>query len=274
MKSPIWFGVSLLAIASCGLAGASDHSPCDLHRTRTGWHVFVDDQDRFCFEYPREYHVAPTVFAPGVSTGDATRFIGRLTTAPSPSERASPHDPKNATINAFAYGIPFRLEDLAKRAPTGDSSPQLIHAVHGDFYYYGRGGGGVDYPDVFYFGIRAAHTRLNSLDRTQKATSRTQQPRELSQRLWQVSIHSECQRKSVSKRVLCGPPAKLPKTRLCGDCRCEMSEAGKLVGAEAQGRPSPGAALGGRAGPQISSRSLPRTIGPLYPPRCTAPIHI
>jgi hypothetical protein len=77
MKSPIWFGVSLLAIASCGLAGASDHSPCDLLRTRTGWHVFVDDQDRFCFEYPREYHVAPTVFAPGVSTGDATRFIGR-----------------------------------------------------------------------------------------------------------------------------------------------------------------------------------------------------
>jgi hypothetical protein len=156
MKTPIWFGVSLLAMASCGLAGASDHSPCGLHPTRTGWHVFVDHQDRFCFEYPPKYHVAPTVFAPGVSTGNTTRFIGRLTTAPSPSEVAIADDPEAATINVFAYGMPFRPEDLTKRAPTGeeDSPPQHIHAAHGEFYYYGGGGGGVLYPDVFYFGIR------------------------------------------------------------------------------------------------------------------------
>jgi hypothetical protein len=156
MKTPISFGVSLLAIASCGWAGASDHSPCDLHPTRTGWHVFVDHQDRFCFEYPPKYHVAPAVFAPGVSTGNTTRFIGRLTTAPSSSEGGIGDDPKAATINIFTYGIPFRPEDLTKRAPTGaqDAPPQRIHAAYGEFYYYGRGGGGIDYPDVFYFGIR------------------------------------------------------------------------------------------------------------------------
>ena len=156
MKTPIWFGVSLVAMASCGLAGASDHSPCDLHATRTGWHVFVDHQDRFCFEYPPKYHVAPAVFAPGVSTGNATRFIGRLTTVPSPSEVAPGDDLKAATVNVFAYGMPFRPEDLTKRAPTGDqdSPPKRIHAAHGEFYYYGRGGGGLDYPDVFYFGSR------------------------------------------------------------------------------------------------------------------------
>lgn len=157
MKTPTWFGVPLLAMASCCLVGASDHSPCELHPTRTGWHVFVDHKDGFCFEYPPKYHVAPTVFAPGISTGNATRFIGRLTTAPSPSEGAIADDPKAATVNVFAEGIPFRPKDLSKRAPTGgeDSSPQRIHAAHGEFYYYGRGGGGVDYPDVFYFGIRA-----------------------------------------------------------------------------------------------------------------------
>jgi hypothetical protein len=156
MKTPIWVGVSVLATASCGWAGASDHSPCDLRPTRTGWHVFVDHQDRFCFEYPPKYHAVPTVFAPVGSIGHATRFIGRLTTAVSPSEVATEDDPKAATINVFGFGTPFRPGDLTKRAPTGDqdSPPQRIHAAHGEFYYYGRGGGGVNYPDVFYFGIR------------------------------------------------------------------------------------------------------------------------
>ena len=156
MNIPIWFGASLLAMAGCGLAEAGDHSPCDLHPTRTGWHVFVDHEDRFCFEYPPKYRVAPAVSAPGVTTGNATRFIGRLTTVPSPSEVAPGADLKAATINVFAYGMPFRPEDLTKRAPTGDqdSPPKRIHAAHGEFYYYGRGGGGLDYPDVFYFGSR------------------------------------------------------------------------------------------------------------------------
>ena len=57
MKTPIWFGVSLVAMASCGLAGASDHSPCDLHATRTGWHVFVDHQTDFASSIRCRGHV-------------------------------------------------------------------------------------------------------------------------------------------------------------------------------------------------------------------------
>lgn len=154
MRTPIWPSVSLLLMASCGLAGASDHTPCDLRPTRAGWRVFVDYQDRFCFEYPPKYHVAPAVVAPGVSTGLATRFIGRLTTKPSPSEGAI--DPEAATIDISAFRIPFRPEDLTKFAHMGeeDNPPQRVHAAHGEFYYYGGGGGGVDYPDDFYFGIR------------------------------------------------------------------------------------------------------------------------
>lgn len=155
MKAPIWIGVYLLAMSTCGLAGASAPSPCELHPARAGWRVFVDHKDRFCFEYPPKYLVAPAVFAPGVSTGEVTRFIGRLTTAPSSSEGAIADDEKVATINVFAFGTPFRPEDLTKRAPTGETDPpQHVQAAHGEFYYYGPGGGGVEYPDVFYFGVR------------------------------------------------------------------------------------------------------------------------
>jgi hypothetical protein len=155
MKILMRFAVSVLALAGCGLARAADHNPCALHPTRTAWRVFVDRRDRFCFEYPPAYHVAPAMFAPGVSTGPG-RFIGRLTTRPSPNEIASAQqDPKTATIEVFAYGIPFRPKGLTRFAPMGgeDAEPQYIHAAHGEFYYYGPGGGGVDYPDAFYFGI-------------------------------------------------------------------------------------------------------------------------
>ncbi len=156
MNSPTWFGASLLALASCGFAQAGDHSPCDLHPTRSGWHVFVDHEDRFCFEYPPNYRVAPAVFAPGVSTGKTTRFIGRLTTAPSAAEGAIADNEEAGTIDIFDFGITLRPEDLTKFAPTGQDGlpPKHLHAAHGEFYYYGPGGGGVDYPDVFYFGIR------------------------------------------------------------------------------------------------------------------------
>jgi hypothetical protein len=49
VKTPIWFCVYLLAIASGSSAEAAGHSPCDLHPTQTGWKVLVDYQGRFCF---------------------------------------------------------------------------------------------------------------------------------------------------------------------------------------------------------------------------------
>jgi hypothetical protein len=155
MKILIRFFVAVLVLAGCGLARAADHSPCALHPTQPGWRVFVDHPDRFCFEYPAKYRSAPARFAPGVSTG-ASLFMGRLTTKPTPAAGVSAQEPEVASIDVFAYGVPFQPEALTRFAPTGmeDHSPQHIPAAHGDFYYYGPGGGGVEYPDDFYFGIR------------------------------------------------------------------------------------------------------------------------
>ena len=40
-------------------------------------------------------------------------------------------------------------------APTGiESPPEPVHAGKNTFYYYGPGGGGVQYPDGYYFNLR------------------------------------------------------------------------------------------------------------------------
>jgi len=183
MKALIWFGLSLIVSSSWPLAQASERSPCDQQPTRAGWHVFVDYKDRFCFEYPPKYHVAPAVFAPGVSSGGAHRFIARLTTKPSPAEGASAADPMTATINIYAYGMPFRPTKLNFFAPTGlqDIPPQRIQAAHGEFYYYGPGGGGVDYPDDFFFGVRGRTFSIEftgpySRDKTPDAVTKEVEP--------------------------------------------------------------------------------------------------
>jgi hypothetical protein len=73
-------------------------------------------------------------------------------------EVAVADDEDKATIDVIAHGTPFRLSGLAAFAPTGmeDFPPRRIHATHAAFYYYGAGGGGVDYPDSYYFGLRGS----------------------------------------------------------------------------------------------------------------------
>jgi hypothetical protein len=179
------FAVGLLVFAGCSFAIAADHNPCALHPTRTGWRIFVDRRDGFCFEYPPKYRIAPARFAPGLSTG-GPKFIGRLTTKPTPAEGASADNEKVATIDIFAYGMPFRADDLTRFAPMGmdDYPPQRIPAAHGDFYYYGPGGGGVQYPDDFYFGIHGHTFSISfsgpySTDKTPDAVTKRIEPRVL-----------------------------------------------------------------------------------------------
>jgi hypothetical protein len=148
MRLPLWPKLPLLAICYTTSLAAAGHSPCDEHPTQPGWHVFVDNKDRFCFEYPPQYQVAPPVVAPGVTRSAATEFLGRSTTKPGPAELSVADDEGNATIDVFAYGTPFRPL-LLDFAPTGwyGIPPRPVHTGHGEFYYYGPGGG-VDYPDA------------------------------------------------------------------------------------------------------------------------------
>lgn len=154
MKTLILLGVSLLLVSGSASAGAGARDPCALHPTHSGWRVFVDYHDGFCFEYPPRYRRAPAVFAPGYMPAPHIRFIARLTTQPSPYLGATSANPKVATIDVMDQGVPFHPQDLAQFAPTDGMRPQLIRAAHRDFYLFGPGGGGVQYPDSFYFAIR------------------------------------------------------------------------------------------------------------------------
>lgn len=156
MKLRLWTRLSLLAICGSPLLAANHPSPCTAKSAQPGWHVYVDTRDQFCFEYPPQYHVAPTVTAPGVSGIPAKEWVVRLAINPQPMELAVAEDEDNATINVAALTTPFHPSGLTAFAPTGMQNipPKRIHTTNADFYYYGAGGGGVDYPDSYYFGLR------------------------------------------------------------------------------------------------------------------------
>jgi hypothetical protein len=65
-----------------------------------------------------------------------------------------------------------------------ETPPQPIHEAHGEFYYYGAGGGGVDYPDTFIFGLRGRSFSIDfwgpySGDKTPATETKTLEPKVL-----------------------------------------------------------------------------------------------
>jgi hypothetical protein len=124
------------------------------------------------------------VVASGASTGTATEVLGRLAAKPGPAQLALAFDEANATIDVLAYGTPFRPGGLTRFAPTGieDFQPKPIHTAHGEFYYYGAGGGGVDYPDAYYFGLHGKTFSIHFIgpydgDKTPAAVTRQIEPK-------------------------------------------------------------------------------------------------
>jgi hypothetical protein len=61
----------------------------------------------------------------------------------------------DANIGVCVLDEDFRAAALVRMAPTGNESPpEPIRIGKNTFYYYGPGGGGVSYPDVYYFNLR------------------------------------------------------------------------------------------------------------------------
>jgi hypothetical protein len=99
------------------------------------WRVYIDREHHFCFRYPKSY-------------------------VPIPHPRAGCRGPKLedkkrvANIGVCVLEEKFQPDVLVRMAPTGiDSPPKPIQIGENTFYYYGPGGGGVDYPDVYYFDL-------------------------------------------------------------------------------------------------------------------------
>jgi hypothetical protein len=98
--------------------------------------VYADANHHFCFRYPPSYK-------------------------PVAKHEGSCRQPKlrdektRANIYICVDRNKFELSSLAALAPTGiESPPEPVEIGSRTFYYYGPGGGGVQYPDRYYFNLR------------------------------------------------------------------------------------------------------------------------
>ena len=65
------------------------------------------------------------------------------------------HSNADATISVWLMNKNFNLQDIKRQfAPTGNENfPEQITAGQNTFYFYGPGGGGVSYPDYYFYNL-------------------------------------------------------------------------------------------------------------------------
>jgi len=132
--------ISMLFLAAyCSVLAqdlASQGVGCDSRHVPKGWRIYVDRMQGFCFQYPSTYKRVPNA----VKRSDLVTFQ-RLYS--------------DAKVFVWVDEKPFDLESFVKSAPTGYvSPPEPIQIGQQTFYYYGPGGGGVSYPDQYFFNLR------------------------------------------------------------------------------------------------------------------------
>jgi hypothetical protein len=134
-----------IALLACFSASAQTvkASPCakDTQGETATWRVYYDSTHHFCFRYPRSYQVK-------------TKPKG--TCAELRDEHAE------ASIYICTRPEAFKLSALVARAPTGiESLPEPVPVGSNTFYYYGPGGGGVSYPDQYFFNLHGKTLALS-----------------------------------------------------------------------------------------------------------------
>ena len=143
----------LLSSVSVVQALAFAQNPCVSHPTQRGWRVYADRKDGFCFEYPSDYKRVATVLASGPCGVKEGCLLSLKNNLPPFALTSNQDEFNNASIDLSSLRIPFHVDLLTRDAPTGDEDnpPTLVRFGGIRFYYYGPGGGGVTYPDQFFF---------------------------------------------------------------------------------------------------------------------------
>ncbi len=140
-----------------GEDGSSNNPPCPTPNAPADWKPYVNQKYRFCFSYPPSYEPVAEPWALKEYTNDLdySRQLqkqaeeGRLF-------RLENSQVADAGILVELRTEPFDLQGLVKEAPTGGESPPEPRSFGGQtFYYYGPGGGGVCYPDTFYYNLNS-----------------------------------------------------------------------------------------------------------------------
>jgi len=147
---------ALLAFVTTPVASAAPASnPCAAHPSQPGWRIFTDHKAGFCLEYPSDYERMSTT-VDGKRCRVAQGCLLSLEKKGSASvPRSEDDDDKDATIDLWDLRIPFQLKLLKGYGPTGyEDPPEPVQFGSNTIYYFGRGGGGVNYADQFFFAVR------------------------------------------------------------------------------------------------------------------------
>jgi hypothetical protein len=122
-----------------------------------GWREFLDRSHHICFWYPSSYHLKTKVDTADVA-GNTQARVKLISRTP---RRADANDRENSSITVWFLTEPFQLDRMIKDAPNGLLLPPTAKRFGPNvFYFYGAGGGGVAYPDVYFFDHRGQTAKI------------------------------------------------------------------------------------------------------------------
>lgn len=129
--------------------------PCPTENTPAGWKTYVNEKYRFCFSYPPNYTpIAEPWLEKYTHDPECSREIFEAAEAGRALRLQDTQHP-DACLCVTVGTDGWDLQAMTKYAPTGLESPPEPKIIAGQvFYYYGPGGGGVCYPDQFFYDLR------------------------------------------------------------------------------------------------------------------------
>lgn len=147
-------GWLLLASICSGQTSESGKTPCPVKGVPANWITYADRAHGFCFSYPPIYVRMPK---PWLAANNNQTYAAYLRKAAREGRvlRLQHRQLPDASIVLLLNNKAFDLESFISQAPTGNESPpEPEHLGPNIFYYYGPSGGGVDYPDGYYFELK------------------------------------------------------------------------------------------------------------------------
>lgn len=136
---------------------------CPNSDTPAGWKTYVNQKYRFCFSYPSNY---VPIAEPWRAYTEDPEFSREVYEAVQEGRQLQLQDKlhPDAGLCVSVGTDAWDLESLAKGAPMGSESPPAPKIVDDQvFYYYGPGGGGVCYPDEFFYDLRGKPLSIDFL---------------------------------------------------------------------------------------------------------------
>lgn len=135
-------------------APSSKSASC-VARAPNEWKTYVDKVHGFCLSYPSVYERRNQPWVMNYSGKADYSDYRRKAVKEGRVLILGRSGVKDAYIFIQLDDKRFDLERFIEDAPTGvESPPEPIQVGSERFYYYGAGGGGVDYPDQYFFNLK------------------------------------------------------------------------------------------------------------------------